>query len=173
MNAKHTISEWFYQYSDDVYNFLVYYTGTRDVEDLVQEVFIKAGKGLQSYQGRSTPKTWLFSIARNVAIDEGRKKKNKLNQTSFLFEDTYVEQQSASTPEQLLLKQEEHQALYDAISKLKKTYREVLILRGIQDLSVQETAQILGCKETKVRTNYHRAIKALRQAQIGRESHDQ
>lgn len=51
MNSdQQTISDWFYLYSQDIYNFLVYYTGTRDVEDLVQDVFIKAGRGLVSFQ---------------------------------------------------------------------------------------------------------------------------
>ncbi|MBP3951871.1 RNA polymerase sigma factor [Bacillus suaedae] len=173
MTAKKTISEWFYQYSDDVYNFLVYYTGKTDVEDLVQDVFIKAGKGLHSYQGRSTPKTWLFSIARNVAIDEGRKKKNKLSQSATPFDESIWNQQSDANPEQLLLRKEEYQGLYAAISKQKKKFRDVLILRGIQDLSVKETAEILGWNETKVRTNYHRAIKALRTEEIGRQSDEQ
>ncbi|WP_026675249.1 RNA polymerase sigma factor [Alkalihalobacterium bogoriense] len=169
MTVKKTISEWFYQYSDDVYHFLVYYTGKTDVEDLVQEVFIKAGKGLASYRGQSTPKTWLFSIARNVAIDEERKKKKKLSQST-PFDEAMWNQQSGATPEQIFLQQEEYHELYIAISRQKKKYREVLILRGIQDLSVKETAQILGCNETEVRTNYHRAIKALRTEQIGRRA---
>ncbi|WP_078556335.1 RNA polymerase sigma factor [Bacillus alkalicellulosilyticus] len=173
MTVKKIISEWFYQYSDDVFNFLVYYTGKTDVEDLVQEVFIKAGKGLESFQELSTPKTWLFSIARNVAIDDGRKKNNKLRHSTTPFDERTWSQNTDATPEQILLKQEELQELYEAISKQKKQYRDVLILRAIQGLSVKETAQILGCKETAVRINYHRAIKALRSIQIGRGSDEQ
>jgi RNA polymerase sigma-70 factor, ECF subfamily len=173
MTVKKKISEWFYQYSDDIYNFLVYYTGNTDVEDLVQEVFIKAGKGLASYRGQSSPKTWLCSIARNVAIDEGRKKKKQLSQAATPFDERTWNQQSEATPEQIFLKQEEYRDLYAAISKQKEKYRDVLILRGIQGLSVKETAQILGCNETTVRTNYHRAIKALRKEQIGRHSDEQ
>lgn len=80
-NVRETISEWFYLYSNDVYNFLVYYTCTTDVEDLVQEVFIKAGRGLHSYKNQASPKTWLFTIARNTAIDEARKKRQRLAKT--------------------------------------------------------------------------------------------
>lgn len=174
MTVKKTISEWFYQYSDDVYHFLVYYTGKTDVEDLVQEVFIKAGKGLKSYRGQSTPKTWLCSIARNVAIDEERKKKKLFSrQSPTPFDENTWNQQSEASPEQIFLKLEEYRELYEAISKQKKKYRDVLVLRGIQDFSVKETAEILGCNETKVRTNYHRAIKALRMEQIRRESDEQ
>ncbi|WP_301109959.1 sigma factor, partial [Sporosarcina sp.] len=53
-NEKEIISNWFYLYSQDVFNFLVYYSGTRDVEDLVQEVFIKAAKGMSTYRNHAT-----------------------------------------------------------------------------------------------------------------------
>jgi RNA polymerase sigma-70 factor, ECF subfamily len=167
-NVREIISEWFYLYSNDVYNFLVYYTGTTDVEDLVQEVFIKAGHGLTSYKKQATPKTWLFTIARNTAIDEARKKESKISKNSSPFDERFWEQQTTANPEHILLKSEEQRELYLSIYKLKKKFREVLILRGIQGLSVRETAQILNWKETEVRTNYHRAIKTLR-LQISQE----
>jgi RNA polymerase sigma-70 factor, ECF subfamily len=66
------ISEWFHQYSNDLYQFLIYYLGSSDVEDLVQEVFIRAIKNMDSFEEKSSPKTWLFSIARHIAIDEIR-----------------------------------------------------------------------------------------------------
>lgn len=160
-NSKETISEWFYLYSNDVYNFLVYYTGTTDVDDLVQEVFIKAGRGLKSYKNQASPKTWLFTIARNTAIDDSRKSESKISKDSISFDQHSWSQHTTDSPEEVFLKKEEQQELYLSIQKLKKKFREVLILRGIQGLSVKETAQILNCKETEVRTNYHRAIKTL------------
>ncbi|MRH41081.1 sigma-70 family RNA polymerase sigma factor [Aquibacillus halophilus] len=169
-----TISEWFHQYSHDVYDFLVYYTGTTDVEDLVQEVFIKAGKGINSFEDKASPKTWIFSIARNVAIDEARKKKNKIRKNSLSFDERiWNDNDNQQTPEEILLQNEQKQQLYNAINMTKQSYRDVLILRGIKGLSVKETAEVLNWKETKVRTNYHRAIKALRQAQSGGISHEQ
>ncbi|WP_456276946.1 RNA polymerase sigma factor [Bacillus sp. AK128] len=161
-NVKEIISEWFYLYSNDVYNFLVYYTGTTDVEDLVQEVFIKAGRGLKSYKNEASPKTWLFTIARNTAIDEARKTENKISKNSTPFDQHAWDQQTINSPEQILLEKEEQKELYHAILKQKKKFREVLLLRGIQGLSIKETAEILNWKETEVRTNYHRAIKSLR-----------
>lgn len=169
-NVREVISEWFYLYSNDVYNFLVYYTGTTDVEDLVQEVFIKAGRGLHSYKNLASPKTWLFTIARNTAIDEVRKIETKTSKNSAPFDERLLNQQTISNPEHILLKKEEQNELYLSISKLKKKFREVLILRGIQGLSVRETAQILNWKETEVRTNYHRALKSLR-LHISQEDH--
>ncbi|WP_181347020.1 RNA polymerase sigma factor [Thalassobacillus sp. CUG 92003] len=157
---KNKISEWFYMYSTDIYHYLIYFTGSHDVEDLVQEVFYRAIKGLDSYDGRAVPKTWLFGIARHVGIDEIRKQKRlHLKHTlSFGNED---EPKLDMTPEDLCLISEKQEILYKAILSLKKNYRDVLILRGIKDLTVTEVSDILGWNENKVRITFHRALKAL------------
>ncbi|MEH7885337.1 RNA polymerase sigma factor [Bacillus sp. JJ1609] len=157
------ISEWFYLYNKDIYHFLVYYIGSTDVEDLVQEVFIRAIKGFDTYQKKSSPKTWLFSIARNVGIDEIRKRKRSRVKQMIWFWD---EQTNKETPEKILQLNEDNKLLYQAIQSLKANYRDVIILRGIKELSVSETASILNWNENKVRTTYHRALKSL---QKGRE----
>ncbi|MBS4198116.1 RNA polymerase sigma factor [Bacillus sp. FJAT-49732] len=157
------ISEWFHLYSNDVYNYLVYYTGSTDVEDLVQEVFIKVIMGLKSYKGQSSPKTWIISIARNVAIDDARKRNKKRN----LSFDEQLISIDGDSPEKFFLQNEEKQALYNAIQMLKSNYREVILLRGIKDMTVSETAEILNWKEEKVRSTYSRALKSLRKLQGG------
>lgn len=152
------ISEWFYLYNKDIYHFLVYYIGSSDVEDLVQEVFIRAIKGFDTYQKKSSPKTWLFSIARHVGIDEIRKRKRLRMKPMIWFWD---EQTDKDSPEKILQLNENNRMLYQAIQSLKANYRDVIILRGIKELSVSETASILNWNENKVRTTYHRALKTL------------
>ncbi|WEG12415.1 RNA polymerase sigma factor [Pullulanibacillus sp. KACC 23026] len=157
-----TISNLFYLYNKDIYHFLVYYTGLSDVEDLVQEVFIRAIKGWDSYEKRSSPKTWLISIARHVGIDEIRKRKRRqfLNQIYLNKEASLIEEQ---TPDHALDINESNKALYQAIQSLKSSYRDVVILRGIKELSVTETAEVLNWSESKVRITFHRALKALKE----------
>ncbi|PLS02395.1 RNA polymerase sigma factor [Neobacillus cucumis] len=152
------ISEWFYMYNKDIYHFLVYYIGSGDVEDLVQEVFIRAIKGFDTYQEKSSPKTWLFSIARHVGIDEIRKRKRLRKKQIIGFRD---EETDKETPEKILQLNEDNRLLYQAIQSLKANYRDVIILRGIKELSVSETASILNWDENKVRITYHRALKTL------------
>ncbi|SFA97514.1 MULTISPECIES: RNA polymerase sigma factor [unclassified Bacillus (in: firmicutes)] len=152
------ISEWFYLYNKDIYHYLVYYIGSSDVEDLVQEVFIRAIKGFDTYQKKSSPKTWLFSIARNVGIDEIRKRKRLRMKQMIWFRD---EQTDKETPEKILQLNENNRLLYQAIQSLKANYRDVIILRGIKEFSVSETASILNWNENKVRITYHRALKTL------------
>lgn len=98
-----TISDWFYLYNKDIYHFLVYYIGSGDVEDLVQEVFIRAIKGFDSYQEQASPKTWLISIARHVAIDEIRRRKRlRMKQDVWFWDD----ETDMETPEKA--RSEEH-----------------------------------------------------------------
>jgi RNA polymerase sigma-70 factor, ECF subfamily len=167
MNSN-IISEWYYLYNKDIYHFLVYYIGSSDVEDLVQEVFIRAIKGFDTYQHKASPKTWLISIARHVGIDEMRKRKRVRMKQMIWFRD---EQTDKETPEKILQLNENNKMLYQAIQSLKANYRDVIILRGIKELSVSETASILNWSENKVRSTYHRALKSL-QKSTGGFSHE-
>ncbi|MDC3418257.1 RNA polymerase sigma factor [Aquibacillus salsiterrae] len=156
--ASNQISEWYHLYNKDIYHFLVYYVGSSDVEDLVQEVFIRAIKGVDSFQQKSSPKTWIFSIARHVGIDEIRRRNRSRIKQMLSFRG---EQQDEDTPDAILQFNENNKLLYQAIQSLKATYRDVLILRAIKELTVSETAAILNWNENKVRITYHRALKAL------------
>lgn len=152
------IAKWFDAYSDDIYKFLVYYLSTPDVEDIVQEVFIKAIDRIDSFRGDSSPKTWLISIARNTAIDNARKKKSRDWRKLI---DVYGHQTDTS-PEEQQMTLESKLELHHAITKLKQNYRDVVVLRSIEELSVAETARILKWSETKVRVTFHRALKNLK-----------
>lgn len=159
MEDNDIIMDWFHEYSDDIFNFLIYYTGRKDVEDMVQEVFIRALKRLTTFNERSNPKTWLFSIARNIAIDEMRKQKKEKEKQQRLvrsFDRIHVQ-----SPEEAVRADETNNEIYGAIQTLKQNYRDVLILKGIKELSVKETADILQWSENKVNVTYHRALKAL------------
>ncbi|UCZ54421.1 RNA polymerase sigma factor [Bacillus shivajii] len=160
MSKEQIISDWFYQYSDDIYHFLLYRIGSPDVEDVVQEVFIRAMKGLDSFEGNAQPKTWLFTIARNTAIDEIRKKSRNKWKDYLTFESKH-EPADNETPADLIQLNEDNQELYRAIQTLKSNYRDVVILRGIKDLSVKETSEVLNWSESKVRSTYHRAKNML------------
>ncbi len=161
MPSNEKISEWFYLHNKDIYHFFIYYIGSNDVEDLVQEVFVRAIKGFDTYEEKSSPKTWLFSIARNVAIDEIRRRKRAKLKTALFLQTETEEIIQGENPETVLELNERQKELCRAIQSLKSNYRDVIVLRGIKDLSIQETATILTWSENKVRITYHRALKAL------------
>lgn len=166
MDKESIIEDLFIKYYSYIYHFLVYYTQSKDVEDLVQECFLKALKGIHQFEGKSDPKTWLVSIARRIAIDHHRRKQ-KLTQ---LPKSNLQQIPSQTHLENQVIQKEEIQQVYMAINEMKKKDREVLILRGIMELSVTETAEILGWSKNKVNLTLHRALKKLQlQSSEGKE----
>ncbi|CAM3539392.1 RNA polymerase sigma factor [Cytobacillus oceanisediminis] len=170
MEAGRQVEQWFLEYEKDITNYLVYFTGSRDVEDLVQETFLKAYQSYGRFKFDSNPKTWLISIARNAAIDFYRKSnvwknlKDKLSRQS-------SENESAIT-EEILIQKAESARLLGAINQLKNNYRDVVLLRGIADLSTEETAEVLGWTGSKVNVTFHRAVKKLNLLLKGDEQGD-
>ncbi len=162
---RQIISDWVQQYSDDLYRFLIYKMGSHDVEDLVQETFIKAINGLHAFKGDANPKTWLLSIARNVAIDELRRRKRQKWKEQVSYDSSY-DSHSEQNPEADFLLNEHYQLIQSTIREMKTAYRDVLILRGIQEMAIKETAEILNWTEAKVQSTYYRARKVL-QERIG------
>ncbi|MUK89433.1 sigma-70 family RNA polymerase sigma factor [Ornithinibacillus sp. L9] len=160
MSHNDIISDWFEEYGNDIYHFLIYRIGPSDAEDLLQEVFIKALKGYKSFKQNSSPKTWLLSIARNVAIDESRKRKSRKWGNTIPLEKAN-EPKTDISPETIMDLNEETKIIYQCIQRLKANYQDVLILRGIKELSVRESAKILKWSENKVKTTHYRAKIAL------------
>ncbi|MFY0545025.1 RNA polymerase sigma factor [Brevibacillus sp. H7] len=159
MNDEERVETWFRLYHQDLYNYLVYFTGNRDVEDLVQEVFIKAIRKQSQYQGFASVKTWLFRIARNCAIDEARRRRVlKWIPEEWLRLVLSKERE----PSEIVILREDVDFLYQAIRTLKQSYRDVVLLRHVQGLTVSETAEILDWSESKVNTTVHRALKQLK-----------
>lgn len=146
------IERMFKLFGDDLYHFLVYYKGSHDVEDDVQEVFFRALKS--HFHGDSHPKTWLISIARRLVIDQRRKKRL----LSWL-----PKQEPQKSPDDILMEHENVREIYRAIDELKTEYRDVVMLRVISELSVEETSEVLGWTREKVSRTYYRALKKLNQ----------
>ncbi|MFC0187437.1 RNA polymerase sigma factor [Fictibacillus aquaticus] len=163
MKNNDIVQEWFGLYHQDILQYLVYCTGRLDVEDLVQETFIKALQHLSSFRHESEPKTWLFTIARRLAQDERRRGIWKALLPDFLLA---TMKSSDPAPHEKLMLNEEKTALYEAVNKLRPGYREIIILRGIMDLTSEEAADILGCSTAKVHLTYHRALQSLKKHMI-------
>lgn len=140
-----------------------------DAEEVAQEAVLKAFSGLPNFRGESKFSTWLLQITYN----EARMKLKKAR--SHLYESIDDQQQSEDgdfwpkdyadwrpIASELLEQNEVRQAVQEAINSLRSIYREVLVLRDIQHLSIQETTTILGISEASVKTRLHRARMLLR-----------
>lgn len=152
------------KYHHDVFQFLYYMVNHKETaEDLVQEVYIRVLKSYHRFEGKSSEKTWLFSIARNVAIDHFRKQKNWKDRVLDKFD--WSKQQIKSPellPEEFAIQSEEVQGIFKALTTCTVDQKMVVILRYIHELSIAETAITLGWTESKVKTTQHRALKHLR-----------
>lgn len=135
-----------------------------DAEDLVQEVYIRVLNSYDKFQGKSSEKTWLFSIAKNVAIDHFRKQKNWKQRIYEKFDwDKWQIKDERALPEELVIKDEDTELLLTCLGACNKNYQMVLILRFLNELSIKETAEALSWSESKVKTTQHRALKILKE----------
>ncbi|RFU69057.1 RNA polymerase sigma factor SigX [Bacillus sp. V59.32b] len=166
--------ELYEKYHHDLFQFLFYLVKNRETaEDLVQEVYIRVMKSYDRFEGKSSEKTWLFSIARNAAIDHFRKQKSwkqKLYE-SFDWDGQQIKDQQP-LPEEIALQNENIRWIYKSLDHCTVDQRSVVILRYIQALSISETAEVLKWTESKVKTTQHRALKAVKKVmeeQSGKE----
>ncbi len=117
-----------------------------DAEDLMLDAFAHAACGSR-FSGRSSFKTWLFSIGKNLAYMHLRKRRPSLQHRDAADE-------ASPAPELSILKEERKQQLYQAIQKLHEDYRQILILLYFEDMSCEEAGRVMGKNRRQV---YHLA----------------
>jgi RNA polymerase sigma-70 factor (ECF subfamily) len=135
-----------------------------DAEDVAQEAFLKAFRNLSKFRAESKFSTWLISITLNEARSRLRRK--SLVRMESLDEPSNVEGVSISPalltdwreiPSEALERQELRSVLQDAVTGLPEIYRQVFVLRDIEELSVNETATALSISIPSVKVRLHRA----------------
>ncbi len=162
------------QYQYRLVRYLIYIIGSRDlVDDLVQETWLRVLERGRTYDGQSRFEPWLFAIARNLAIDALRKRRIFSLDTK---DDDDPEQHvpspisSAPSPFEQAARTEDAHRLAQSLATLEPIYREALVLRFQEDLSLQELAKIVGAPVSTVSTRIYRGLAALRVHMEG-ESH--
>jgi RNA polymerase sigma-70 factor (ECF subfamily) len=143
---------------------------TEDAEDVLQETFIKAYRGLPSFDGRASLSTWLYRIATNESLMALRRRKNapvslSVGETWDGEEEQEPEQiiDWCCMPEDELLSSEARVYLDQAIDTLTPSLRVVFLLRDIEGLSTEETGEVLGLSTAAVKTRLSRARLRLRE----------
>ncbi|WP_245741814.1 RNA polymerase sigma factor [Anaerobacillus arseniciselenatis] len=160
---KQKIQEWYQLYSDDIYRFVLMMIGDHDqAKDLTHDTYLKAYNSFEYFQGVTSDKNWLYRIARNVTIDYMRKKKP----IRFMIESFSTFPSEENCPEKIMELGENEEQLYRCLKKLKRSYQDVIILRKIKELSIQETAEVLEWNETKVKNTLFRGLAALKQQMV-------
>lgn len=153
-------------YEDKVYHLCFRMCGDRDqAQDLAQEAFIKAWRGLAFYKHEASFSTWLYRLTSNVCIDHLRRQKRRtaVSLTADDEENTQLDVPDlAPTPEEKVLESQLHQAVSDAMGRLPEDFRLVLTLRVVEERSYDEIAEIMDLKPGTVKSRLARAREKLR-----------
>lgn len=141
-------------------------------QDVLQEAMIRAFRALPQFRGDASFATWLFRIAKNLCV---RKQQQIMAHPTISLDQPLNEEEDAETllrqmidysaqnPQQVVIDEETRQKVREAVDKLPPNLREVLVLRDIEDLSNQETAERMGLTIAAVKARLHRARALLRE----------
>jgi RNA polymerase sigma-70 factor (ECF subfamily) len=141
-----------------------------DAKDAVQDAFLSAFRGLQNFAGGSLISTWLHRIAVNAALMKLRSRRRKPERSIETLLPAYLEDghhaenfQEWNLPvDTAMMRAETRAVVRKCIGELPDNYRTVLILRDIEELDTDETAERLGLTPNAVKIRLHRARQALR-----------
>jgi RNA polymerase sigma-70 factor, ECF subfamily len=164
------------RYTDRVYRLARGVTrNPADAEEVVQDVFLRLFRKIDGFDGRSALGTWIYRITVNTALSKRRGKAKEVEvplepdlptfkpdghregERAFLVADW------SPTPEAALLSGEAREVLTRALDELPDSYRTVLVLRDVEELSSEATAEVLGESVASVKSRLHRARMALRE----------
>lgn len=154
------------EHVDRIYRFAQRLCGqVDDAKDLVQDTFLNAYRGLNRFRGDAQISTWLYTIASRACIRMRRKRKEEPERELSLEEFIPTSEgefklqipTDGLTPEEALENKELRRALQQAIEKLPKRYRLVLVLRDMEGLTAKEVGSIMGLNERAVKSRLHRA----------------
>jgi RNA polymerase sigma-70 factor (ECF subfamily) len=155
------------EHSDEIYRLaLRMLRDPQEAEDVVQETFLSAFRGIGSFQGRSSLRTWLFRIAYNASLMRLRRSHPETLsvEATESDEDEPIELFDFSNlPEEKVLRREVHDQIETAIQSMPSRLRAVFALRELESLSTAETAEVLGLSEEAVKTRLHRGRLWLRE----------
>lgn len=142
-----------------------------EAEDVLQEAYLLAYRGLSKFRSEASLSTWLTRIVVNEAIARSRKSARRAQiiqidgaSPSDPDAEAAMNESPAEQPEHAALRAETRRLLERKIDALPDTFRTVFMLRALEEMSVEETSSCLGIPEATVRTRYFRAKSMLRES---------
>jgi RNA polymerase sigma-70 factor (ECF subfamily) len=163
------LDELIVRYQHRLLRYLLFLTSSRELaEDLFQEVWMRVLMRGSQYNGKARFDTWLFTIARNLVIDYRRKR--TLASLDELFEGSSEDDRPMSfeivdeqpSPFDCLSSSEDRERVSEALLELDTVYREVLVLRFHEDLSLQEIATVTRAPLSTVKSRLYRGLAAIK-----------
>ena len=158
-------------YQHRLLRYLLFLTGRREVaEDLFQETWMRVLMRGGQYNGKARFDTWLFTIARNLVIDLSRKRTMaSLDEMREGGDDErpFEIAMEGPSPLEQFQSREDCAEVGEVLLKLEPTYREVLVLRFYEELSLEEIARTLEMSLGTVKSSLHRAVHRMRERLAG------
>ena len=156
---QEAFGELFDRYGQSIYTLAARLTNDRlEADDIVQDTFVKLDVKKPPFRGKCSFKTWLFTIARNCAIDHLR----KYQKISDLSLDEYLCISDTADTEKEYFKEEQKQELYKAMKRLNPEYYQVLYLMYFEELDTSDIAKIMHKAKRQVSDLIFRARKSLK-----------
>lgn len=155
-------------YQDKLYHMAHRMLNNRqEAEDVVQETFLRVYKNLDRYDDTMKFSTWIYRIATNLCIDRLRKRKPSYSLDAESADHEGLDGYSMipsddRTPESEILLSELQETIRQAIETLPPKYKTVMVLRYLQDMSLQEIGEVLDMPVTTVKTRVHRGREFMR-----------
>ena len=163
------------KYTSPLFNFTARLTDKNNAPDIIQDVFIKIWKKLDSFDtSKSSFKTWIFTITKNTIIDFWRKNKipggeKKIfsfsdlekNNNDYSFEMSIID--TEALPDAALIKLEDKKILNNLIDKLPENYKTVLILHYQEEMTFSEIGSILDKPLNTIKSHHQRAILKIKE----------
>ena len=154
---------------DDVYTLARYLMrNAHDAEDAVQECYLRALRHFDSYRGPAM-KPWLLAILKNVCNAEFARRRKEEVPTDFANDESMTEdmpmwQEPQASPEKMMVREQDTATIRQLVAELPQPFREVIVLREMNNLSYQEIAQTAGVPVGTVMSRLARARAMLRAA---------
>lgn len=130
-------------------------------EEIVQDTFVRAFGSLDSFRGDSSMRSWLFTIARRLVLDQRRAGRRERNHVT--IEDAQDQLVSADDVLDGVVADESERRVREAVARLSPLQREVFTLRVVEGLSYKEIAVVASTSEGAARVHYHNAMKAVKE----------
>ena len=130
-----------------------------DIDELVQDTFVRAFGSLDGFRGDSSFRTWLFTIERRLMMDRRRAEKRRPAGLEISEEDATTEYDALDD----VMAGEAEAQVVAAVQRLTPTQREVFMLRVTEGLSYKEIADTVGTTEGAARVHYHNALRTMKE----------
>lgn len=148
------------RHADALARFAVSSGERMEIEELVQDTFVRAFSSIDSFRGDSSLRTWLFTIERRLMLDRRRAEQRQKSMVPVHPADAVTEYDALDA----LVAEEAESKVRRAVDLLSPMQREVFTLRVEQGMSYRDIAEIVGSTEGAARVHYHNAMRAVKES---------